>query len=306
MSTIRGSVIDIIGSFLFYSALAFFLIQNPARGEISSLKTSYGILESRKSKSDRECGQHAPHPCSVVALRNVIITSNAMAGVVTAFPSVSNPRLIELYSGGGGNLMPPGQFIIHVSPDGYCEVGDFSLENAVSDGDGVLIKKFENFNKLGDEQFGLYSYKYNCAPPRLVRKYIDYDTTIEEKKTRPSQYLSDPVARRPLISAIGEKSFSDFRFRMRVEDRIARVDGRYIVGAGCTPRNCQDSGAIFIIDKKSLDAVAASFERRGLDQKPPVELKLYGNFGPRGGARVKIINEWASENGFQITSHPFN
>lgn len=306
MSTIRDSAIDIVRSFLFYFALAFFLIPNPARSEISILKTSYGTLESRKSKSGRECGPNARHPCSVIALRNEIIISNAMAGIITAFPSVGNPRLIELYEGSGGALMPPGRFIIHVSSDGYCEVGDFSLENAVSDGDGVLIKKLENVNNLGDEQFGLYSYKYNCAPPRLLKKYIDYDTTIEEKKTRPSQYLSDPVARRPLISAIGEKKFSDFRFRMRVEDRIARVDGRYIVGAGCTPHNCQDSGAIFIIDKKSLDAVAASFEIRGHDQKPPVELKLYGNFGPRGGARVKIINEWASEKGFQITSHPFN
>jgi hypothetical protein len=296
-----------INSAWFFTALLCLMFSSPSGGtDIKKLNTQYGLLEARSSRSKKECGEHQSHPCSVVTLRGQVIAASYSAGINGFCPSADNPRLIELYTHMGGNIMPPGNYLIDVSSEGYCEVGDFSLAHALMDGSAVILQKSENINNMGDRVFGVYSYKFDCVAPRFIKKYTDFDTAVEDKKIYPDQYLADPVLRKPIVKIVGANKFFEFRHGMLVQDKVEKIEGRYIFGSGCTPHMCALSGAMFVLDRVTATAVAITFSRGDISGGKNDGITVYGNPGPPGSKKVEIIKYWAKKNDLKLTGYPFN
>lgn len=262
----------------------------------TSILTSGGVLVAGISTGPA-CGQWLS-PCKTISFNGKILLAGEIAGLEWAYPSLSDPKLVAVFAGNGGNAADPSTRLIDLStPSPVVVEKPLSWEPRATPADnGVFIEQINGKDQIGDNISEQYYYKYRSGNLVLTHKKIVYSNKKITDTIYSFEVMENPTLRAPLLLLIGQNEFSKFRYNMSVtsKDELNFIGGRYIVGEGCTPHQCNSSGGIFVIDVLRQVAWAAETTQIWQQSFPSKTVtKVWGNLNSEEFA-IKTIGNWLS------------
>ena len=121
---------------------------------------------------------------------------------------------------------------------------------------GIRFQTVSGKTLLGDSYLNRFSYAFGGGKAVKLGQSVNYSTTSIGNKERPEDIFSDPKLRKPLLDAIGEKHFAEYRKKMAVAGGVTLYSGRYFFASGCKPHDCCGNEAAFVLDVVSEEAWA--------------------------------------------------
>jgi DnaJ like chaperone protein len=265
----------------------------------SSFLTPSGTVDIRAG-SGAECGPDTNLvSCQVIDVDGKVLASDFIVSISAVFPSTGTPLLISATTSTGGNACCDTNYILDVSQGSPIRIKDFSFGDDVSSSNGdVIFSSQIGPNDLGDDTWGRYRYALGSGTPILIRKFVKYSTKLLGEKQFPWDVLNNPVLRAPILRVIGRSYYKQFRDTLSVAsaDELSIVEGRFLVGSGCSPRDCSDSQGFFVIDLERKIAWCAEYyagsPKTDFSPAEPMSTKFWGRLTPDDGTPTLLITDW--------------
>jgi hypothetical protein len=214
---------------------------------VDQLTTPIGVLSVRPSRGSL-CGANSE--CKVVELNGRVLLHDYLATIDFAYPNQDRPVLVGVTMSTGGNACCWESYLLDLTastPLVVKQPGSRSNSVTYADG-GVLFEAYNGQDARGDRLLTIFKYAWQSGRIVALKTGPEYSQTPISQKKYPEEVLSDPTVRAPIIAAVGPANFKEFRFDMAVQNGLAFVDSRYVVGEGCQPHNCCASNSIFVLD----------------------------------------------------------
>ncbi len=142
---------------------------------------------------------------------------------------------------------------------------------------------------------GVYEYRWGSGKAILKKKTPQYSIGPLSQKRFPSDVLSDPVIREPLVKLLGDKTFVSFRLYTEVTsaEELNVIDDHTVAGSGCFPHFCSGQFGLFVIDSRRKLAWAIEGEEDANGQR---RARLWGVLSAKDPVPQTEIRQWLSRN----------
>jgi S1-C subfamily serine protease len=266
--------------------------------QLKTLQTAEGLLAVLPGKGS-DC-----YSCEGLFLNGKQLLHNQYVFINGVFPSIKDPKLISVSSDGGGNCCPPTYYLLDFSRRPHLTVEGAGFNDYIArTQNGVLFTQFADSNDLGDRQVGLYEYNWGAGQVALKKVIPQFNHTPLTQKLSTDDFLSDPDLRGPLLIALGNKEFANFRNFTTVSgpDEFKLVGG-LVVGSGCVPHNCNGQFGLFVLDenKKAGWAVEGFSDVDGKKHAT-----IWGILTKNDGRVLQVIVDWLARNEIPSSSVVF-
>ena len=266
-----------------------------AEEEIRQLKTSAGLLVVRKAIG-RDCGPEATlaRTCDALYLDDKVVISEYQLTIGPVFPSKRNPILVHVGTFTGGNACCEESYIFDFTNNPPLKVEGFYFGHEITrTNSGVVFQMLHGEDALGDTLKETYSYELGSGRPVKIRAEPThfYKASPLESKKYPYEVLDDPIAREPIIKAVGIERFARFRADIGVCEELKTIDNNFFVGSCCMPHNCIFSFAMFVIDKANRLAWAA----HGEEENDKRTAQIFGLLTPDDIVPLREIRSWLAQ-----------
>jgi class 3 adenylate cyclase/ankyrin repeat protein len=176
------------------------------------------------------------------------LTQNQFLGISKVYPDRGKPDLVVLSSSDGGNCCAPRPVFVDLKTDppyvAGLPIGERQLEVYNPSFEMYAFKgpSIEEKNAYGDPlEVTMFYYRSRGI---VIRAPFDGKTDFAKFVHRhPDELLGDPIARKPLVEALG-KDFADFRVHVGTADGVEVRDQRYLVASGWVPHGGLNGGLL--------------------------------------------------------------
>jgi hypothetical protein len=231
--------------------------------------------------------------CTVIRWNGQPFMAAEQIGIERVYPSLDKPQIVTVWSHPGGNINPTTYHLVDVTgktPRIFFS-GEGLSEKLTPTENGILFQSVSGKTPLGDSYLNRFSYAFGSGKAIKTGQSINYSTTPVGSKERPEDILTDPKLRKPLLDAIGEKNFTEYRKKMGVAGGVTLYSGRYFFASGCKPHDCCGSGAAFVLDVINKEAWA--LEEMSPTCKPEdASVRIWAQSLPDDAIAKVHLGEW--------------